>query len=117
MTYIHNTKTQFESIRNNQLQLLRNMIDKSVLKTTINYLNMGLEDKYSQHLAYQQEGCIQNIRVKHKYNERIVELHITWAQKIAQTRARLTCRTIIRQRSSKFNIMDSNTPQDNNNFV
>ena len=44
MTYIHNTKIEFEHIRNNQLELLRKMVEKSVLRTTIRYLNMGLEN-------------------------------------------------------------------------
>ena len=108
MSYIHNNKIEFEHIRNNQLELLRKMVEKSVLKTTIRYLNMGLENNHSTKAEYHQEECIENIRVSHKNIERKLELKITWARKITQNMARITCTPIIKQNLTDNNNLDSN---------
>ena len=99
MTYIQYHKINFEMVRLQQTQLLDKMIDKTIITETIKYLNFGLDNKQTQQLTCQKEGCIKDIQVRHKYKERVVELHITWAKRVAMTRARWTCQPIIKQQS------------------
>ena len=68
--YTHNSKIEFEHIRNTQMELLTKMLQDSVLRTTIRYLYMGLENNQNTQTECQHDECIQHIRVSHKENER-----------------------------------------------
>ena len=90
-------------VRLQQTQLLDKMIEESIVTETMKYLNFGLDNRQTQQMICQKEGCIKHIQIRHKYKERVVELHITWAKRIPITTARWTCQPIIKKQSSNNN--------------
>ena len=69
-TYEQTRTLEFEQRRNQQLGSLTNMIQNSVLKTTIKYLHLGLQTNQTHYRECQNNRCIQNIRVSHKQARR-----------------------------------------------
>ena len=72
-------------VRQQQTKIIDKMVEESMVTATFKYLNYGLDNRNTQPMICQKEGCIKQIQIRHKYKERVVEMHKRWAKRIPVT--------------------------------